>query len=472
MSPGRVAKGSARGIGVLVRAALVSAVLSAAVMPATAPVSYVEESPSPSPSPTAQPTRTASPSPSPEPTAAEPLPPADDEYWDEMDDPNYEPPSPTPTASARASQAPQRRTDRVGPSGPSGGNMEIDADSRDGEPAPAGEQPAPADGPGRSTGLYSQDAYPPGTFDGGYGLFTPEISGEAPLTATPDGGAGPVVPPSGSRSTEPVIRRLAEAKASLEQVARTLAPFPVAGLATYTASWKPPAAAPGIAEGQGAAIAAREGTPVVAAANGPITRVAPDPAWGTTLELTGPDGTKYRYGRLLRVAPAIQDGMQVTRGQIIGFVGGTGTVAGGSYLWFQLADKAGTVVAPFEYLDRWLKEALITARVTTGLPALDKADEVAAGLLSPEEAGMRIGPDGRPVSAEGDMSALEAFLSICFFALLGWRGWLSLRKRLAPRWRRTAPEPQRMDLGFPVPPSGSAALGDTPAEAEHAETSA
>lgn len=463
MSLGRVGK----VIGVLVRAGLVTAVLATAALP-TVPASYVEESPSPSPTPTPTPTRTASPSPSPNPTASEPLPPADDEYWDDIDDPDYTPPPPSPSPSARASQPPRNRTDRV-PTGPSGGGMEIEADERPREEQPAGA-PAAQDGggtgTGRSTGLYSQDAYPPGTFEGGFGLFTPEITDE-PLTASPDGGEAPAIPPSGSRSTEPVIRHLKAVNASLEQVARTLAPFPVAGLATYTASWKPAAPAPGIAEGQGAAIVARDGTPVVAAANGPVTRISPDPAWGTSLELVGPDGTKYRYGRLLRVAPAIQDGMQVTRGQIIGFVGGTGTVPGGAYLWFQLADKDGAVVAPFEYLDRWLKEALVSARVTTGLPAVDNADQVAAGLMSPEEAGIKIGPDGRPVSDVRDMSALEAFLSTCLFAFLGWRGWLVLRRR----FRKTAPEPQRLDLGFPVAPP-SAALTEALSGAETAESSA
>src|SRR5687767_8505513 len=127
--------------------------------------------------------------------------------------------------------------------------------------------------------------------------------------------------------------------------------------------------------------------------------------------------------------------MKVTRGQIIGFVGSTGTVSGGSYLWFQLLDKPGAVVEPFEYLDRWLKEALTTARVTTGLPAVDVADDVAAGLLSPEEAGIKVGPDGRPISDEQSLSPLEAFLSTLFFSFLGWRGvrrWRRFRKSAAP----------------------------------------
>lgn len=471
MNPGLGRVGRFR-IGTVLRAGLVPVVLAVALLPAPVFASYVEESPSPSPSPSPTPTKTATPSPTPSanPTPSEPLPPAEDDYWEDINDPEYQPPSPTPEPQRGGGGPRPQRTDHVGPSQQQGGQIDIEAGSPQQQP----EQQAQPTGPGRGTGLYSQDAYPPGTFDGGYGLFTPEITDE-PVTATPDAGAAPAVPPSGSRSTEPIIRRLREADASLEQVARTLAPFPVAGLATYTASWRPSVEVPGIAHGQGAAIVAQEGTPVVASANGPVRRVSPDPAWGTTLELVGPDGTKYRYGRLLRVAPAIQDGMEVTRGQIIGFLGGTGTVPGGSYLWFQLADKADAIVAPHEYLDRWLKEALVTARVTTGLPAIDPADQVAAGLMSPEEAGIEIGPDGRPVNAQGELSALEALLSSLFFALLGWRGWRRMRHRLPKRVARPEPEPRGLDLGFPVPPPGVDAtvdLASASAQSETASTSA
>ena len=405
--------------------ALLAVVLATLAAPASA--SYVEEteSPSPTPSPTATSRPTASASPSPTATAS-PLPPANDDYWNTINDPEYTPPSPTPSASA----SPRQRTDRVGPSENPDEPKRFEVE---------GGNQYPNNGQGRDQGLYSRDAYPPGTFDGGYGLFTPNID-ESPITARPD--QAPALPPTGSRSTEPILRRLREAGAELDQVARTLAPFPVAGLAKYTAAFTPPSTAPGIATGQGAAIMAEEGTPIVASANGPVTRISPDPAWGTTVELIGPDGTHYRYGRLLRVAPAIQDGMKVTRGQIIGFVGATGTVGGGSYLWFQLMDKAGSVVAPFEYLDRWLKEALTTARVTTGLPAVDAMDDVAAGLLTPEEAGITLDENGQPVSDNDDLSPLETFLSLSFFAFLGWRGWRAWKGRT----RRAKPLPTAMAM--------------------------
>lgn len=447
--PGRVAQGT----GALARALLWSLTLLVAAAPAMTPLS-VEPTETASPTPTPTPTRSSSPSPSPAASpAATPLPPANDDYWDDMDDPTYTPPPPRPTATR--AQTPRERRDTVGADQPQGGDIAIDADQ--GQPQSGQDY-----GAGPESSLRSGDAYPPGTFEGGYGLFTPQID-DMPVTANPD--ALPPLPISGTRSTEPIIRRLREANAPLDQVARTLAPFPVAGMAEYTAEWAPPAPGKGIDKGQGAAIMAKEGTPVVASANGPVHLAAPDPSWGTAIELTGPDGTRYRYGRLLRVAPAIQEGMKVTRGQIIGFVGSTGTVAGGSYLWFQLIDKPGAVVPPFEYLDRWLKEALTTARVTTGLPAVDVADDVAAGLLSPEEAGIKLGPDGRPISDEQQLSPLEAFLSTLFFSFLGWRG--------VRRWRRfrksAVPVPERLaldldataELGAPL--SGGEVAGAEPA---------
>lgn len=447
--PGRVAQGTRA----LLRAVLWSLLVALAVAPTALPLSYVEESPSPTPSPT-----TASPSPSPTASAeATPLPPADDDYWDDMTDPTYTPPPPARATPTRGAQ-PRERHDRVEAEEQQGGDISIDAGQR-----PDGQQGGADYGDGTGTTLRSRDAYPPGTFEGGYGLFTPQID-DMPITANPD--ALPPVPISGTRSTEPVIRRLREANAPLDQVARTLAPFPVAGLAEYTAEWTPPAPGKGIEKGKGAAIMAKEGTPVVASANGPVHLAAPDPSWGTAIELTGPDGTRYRYGRLLRVAPAIQEGMKVTRGQIIGFVGSTGTVTGGSYLWFQLIDKPGAIVPPFEYLDRWLKEALTTARVTTGLPAVDVADDVAAGLVSPEEAGITLGPDGRPVSDEQPLSPLEAFLSTLFFSLLGWRGVRRLRRMRRP----AGPVPERLDLDLDATTELGADLTEPIAGTEPAAT--
>jgi murein DD-endopeptidase MepM/ murein hydrolase activator NlpD len=441
MSPGTI--GAAGGLRPAAFVAVIAASLVLA-FPGVAESSYPSPSASPSPSPS--PSATASPRPSPSPTQApsEPLPPADENYWNEMDDPDYEPPTPSPSPSAQkppptgqsggTRQPRVEREDRVGPTPDEGGQerVEIETGTR--------EREQQTDSAGRDSSLYSRDASGPGGFSGGYGLSTPSI--DQPLTAGSDGAP---LPARGSRSTEPIIRRLREAGAELDQVARTLAPFPVAGLATYAADWKPPADVEGMGADEGAAIMADEGVPVVASANGAIQRTAPDPGWGTSLELTGPDGTRYRYGRLLRVAPAIQDGMRVTRGQIIGFVGATGSLGGGSYLWFQLAGKDGAVISPYEHLDRWLKEALTTARVVTGLPGEDKADDVAAGLLTPEEAGMKIGPDGQPVSADQRLTGLDILLFLAIALPLAWRAVRGVRA--CRRADETPSVPERLELG-------------------------
>lgn len=167
----------------------------------------------------------------------------------------------------------------------------------------------------------------------------------------------------GPKSTEPILDAFGLDAGAQRRIAAVLAPFPVAGVAFYREGWQPPAAAASLRGAEGTAIFARAGTPVIAAANGTVHRYAvDDPHWGTALRLVAADGTEYRYGHLDKLAPMLRDGLEVERGQVIGFVGRTGTVAGDDpYLYFQIAPAGRGPVTPEPYLSRWLADAQAAA---------------------------------------------------------------------------------------------------------------
>jgi murein DD-endopeptidase MepM/ murein hydrolase activator NlpD len=72
-------------------------------------------------------------------------------------------------------------------------------------------------------------------------------------------------------------------------------------------------------------IAAPEGTPVLAAADGTIVKLFESVKGGTTLYIRGRDGvTIYYYAHLQRYADGVTEGMPVRRGDLIGHVGNSG----------------------------------------------------------------------------------------------------------------------------------------------------
>ncbi|MFN2637361.1 MAG: M23 family metallopeptidase [Gemmatimonadaceae bacterium] len=72
-------------------------------------------------------------------------------------------------------------------------------------------------------------------------------------------------------------------------------------------------------------ILAMRGTPVLAAANGRIIKLANGGAGGTTIYIADASGRYvHYYAHLMGYAPNVQEGLQVREGDVIGFVGTTG----------------------------------------------------------------------------------------------------------------------------------------------------
>ena len=75
---------------------------------------------------------------------------------------------------------------------------------------------------------------------------------------------------------------------------------------------------------RGIDIFARKGTSVVAVADGIISYIGEQPKGGLCLWLTTESGTSFYYAHLDRWAPGLYEGMEVSTGDLLGFVGNTG----------------------------------------------------------------------------------------------------------------------------------------------------
>ena len=87
---------------------------------------------------------------------------------------------------------------------------------------------------------------------------------------------------------------------------------------------------------QGVDFAAREGAPVLAAADGVITQAGPEGGYGNLLRIRHAGGWATGYAHLSRFAPGIAPGARVLRGEVIAFVGHTG-LATGPHLHFEVS---------------------------------------------------------------------------------------------------------------------------------------
>ena len=95
---------------------------------------------------------------------------------------------------------------------------------------------------------------------------------------------------------------------------------------------------------QGIDFAAPAGTPVLAAADGIVTRAGFAGGYGRIIQLQHPDGTETRYAHLSGFARGLRQGQQVSQGQVIGRVGSSG-MATGPHLHYEITE-AGRLVDP------------------------------------------------------------------------------------------------------------------------------
>ena len=129
--------------------------------------------------------------------------------------------------------------------------------------------------------------------------------------------------------------------------AMTVAVFPVLGPCWFSDTWLAPRS--GGRQHQGVDIIARSGTPLYAANNGRISRQSFDRVGslgGNTITLTTADGTYFFYAHLSAFADGIGVGSDVVAGQVIGYVGSTGS-SSTPHLHFEYHPYGGAAVNPY-----------------------------------------------------------------------------------------------------------------------------
>lgn len=128
--------------------------------------------------------------------------------------------------------------------------------------------------------------------------------------------------------------------------------FPIVGQTSFVDDFGAPRAVTGSHEGND--IFAETGTPVVAIADGTLSRVGVNTLGGNRLWLTDDAGTEFYYAHLSAYAPATVSGARVRAGQVIGFVGNTGqAITTPPHLHLQIHPGGGDSVNPYPYLLAW-----------------------------------------------------------------------------------------------------------------------
>ena len=144
--------------------------------------------------------------------------------------------------------------------------------------------------------------------------------------------------------------------------------FPVLGPCWFVDTWKAPRS--GGREHEGVDIIAKSGTPIYAVANGTITRVfldRPGSLGGNAVRLTGADGTYFHYAHLSAFAEGAALGATVVAGQVIGYIGSTGS-SSTPHLHFEYHPGGGAATNPYPLI-KPLDACKSTTPPTTIAPA-------------------------------------------------------------------------------------------------------
>lgn len=145
--------------------------------------------------------------------------------------------------------------------------------------------------------------------------------------------------------------------------------FPVVGYVWYQDDYGAPRYFPFYHPHAGTDLFAKAGTPVMAVADGTVTRTSTGGGGGNAVWLRGDDDVRYYYGHLKSVARGIKAGVRVRQGDLVGTVGATGASAKGTYphVHFEINPGGRGTINPKPVLDAWLDAAEAAALDRLGL---------------------------------------------------------------------------------------------------------
>ncbi len=160
--------------------------------------------------------------------------------------------------------------------------------------------------------------------------------------------------------------------------------FPVFGsTATFTSDYGAPRAGTGWHQGND--IFAPIGVPVLAVADGVLSKVGVNTLGGNRLWLTDDLGNAYYYAHLSGYAAHVVDGIRVRGGEIIGFVGNTGqAITTPPHLHFEIHPGDGASIDPYPYLLAWQRGTSVSLAFSAAVVSRGQAPAVGAVLVGQE----------------------------------------------------------------------------------------
>ena len=227
--------------------------------------------------------------------------------------------------------------------------------------------------------------------------------------------------PVAARSTSALLGRLDGLQLGPSAIARLLAPFPVAGRASYTSDFGARRLEPEPHVHEGTDIFAESGTPVIASADGDVDRFTYDtPIGGNSLRLTAAGGTYFVYAHLTRFAPDLRPDGAVRKGDVLGFVGATGNARDTApHLHYEIHPQAGAAVDPVPYLDRWLADATRSIESMDGVSSLNLRGPSARGAASVRPPTAAVAPAAADLGNAQTISATGVAPAALMLALTG-----------------------------------------------------
>lgn len=250
-------------------------------------------------------------------------------------------------------------------------------------PAGAAAAPAPQAAPAPATPAPSAGGAPSSEGGGGAGG-----AGTPPAGALPTPTPVPVTPLPGPQ--QPQLAPVPQAVPLPGSTPpATGAPAPAAGAYVFpvygsTVSFSDDYGAPRAGTGwhHGNDLFAPIGTPVLAVADGVLSKVGQNTLGGNRLWLTDQLGNTYYYAHLSAFAPGTADGVPVRAGQVIAFVGNTGQASTTpSHLHFEIHPGGGDSVDPYPYLLAWQRSASVPKAFEAATVARGQAPAVGALLV-------------------------------------------------------------------------------------------
>ncbi len=160
--------------------------------------------------------------------------------------------------------------------------------------------------------------------------------------------------------------------------------FPVFGsTATFSSDYGAPRAGTGWHHGND--IFAPIGVPVLAVADGVLSKVGVNTLGGNRLWLTDDLGNAYYYAHLSGYAGHVANGVRVRGGEIIGFVGNTGqAISTPPHLHFEIHPGDGASVDPYPYLLAWKRGTSVSLAFSAAVVSRGQAPAVGAVLVGQE----------------------------------------------------------------------------------------